>query len=228
MLDDRPGRLNGDEGFLGEEELLRLAGLRFEKRRSEWLLGRWTAKRLLQHCLDGVIAPTRLQIFNDESGQPYVVDDRGERMGGCLSISHRAGRALCAWTPEPCAKMGADLELLEPRDPIFIEDYLGTSEKGLALACNGVRRDLFVTLAWSAKEAVFKALGTGLRMDTRSVEVRGLDWLAKDEGIPQGWLPLEFPSAIVPLPIQGWWRLDEDLIQTIALIGTGFEELVRV
>ena len=30
MLDDRPGRLNGDEGFLGEEELLRLAGFRFE------------------------------------------------------------------------------------------------------------------------------------------------------------------------------------------------------
>ena len=228
MLDDRPDRLSGDEGFLGEEERHRLAGFRFEKRRSEWLLGRWTAKRLLQRCLEGKAAPNRLQIFNEESGQPYVVDASGGRMSGCLSISHRAGRAFCAWISEPGVRMGADLELLETRDPIFIEDYLSAGEKALALACSGLRRDLFVTLAWSAKEAVFKALGTGLRMDTRSVEVCGLDWLVQDRPVPPGWLPLEFASDVVLEPIQGWWRLDGDLIQTIGVLGGEEQELVEV
>ena len=34
---------------------------------------------------------------------------------------------------------------------------------------------MVVTLIWSAKESMLKALGVGLRRDTRTVEVQGLD-----------------------------------------------------
>ena len=43
-LEDLPSALS----WLGEKEQEVLAGLRFEKRRQDWLLGRWTAKLALQ------------------------------------------------------------------------------------------------------------------------------------------------------------------------------------
>lgn len=227
MLDDRPARLSGEEpDFLSEEELLRLAGLRFEKRRKEWLLGRWTAKQLLRRSRS--VEADAVQIRNEASGKPFFVNINGSALEGCLSISHRAGRSFCAWTSDPTFALGADLEVWEPRDKIFIEDYLAKVEQDLALVCVGQRRDLVVTLMWSAKEAVFKALGTGLRMDTRSVAVGGLDWLARDGAVPEGWLPLEFVSTAVTQPIQGWWRLEGELILTIAVLGDTIVELTAV
>ena len=226
MLDDQPDRLTGAEpDFLMEEELRRLAGFRFEKRRQEWLLGRWTAKQLLRRShsqADGAVV-----IRNEAGGKPTFVGKDGMALPGCLSISHRAGRAFCALSDEPGVLLGADLELWEARDAIFIEDYLAESERATALACVAERRDLLVTLMWSAKESVFKALGTGLRMDTRSVAVGGLDWLSKGDSVPKGWLPLTFVSQVVPQQIQGWWRLEENLILTVAILGEFSMELIE-
>ncbi len=227
MLDDQPDQLTGAEpDFLMEEELRRLAGFRFEKRRSEWLLGRWTAKQLLRrsHLQAGSVVAIR----NEAGGKPYFVGADGVALPGCLSISHRAGRAFCALSDEPGVLLGADLELWEARDAIFIEDYLAESERKMALACVGERRDLLVTLIWSAKESVFKALGTGLRMDTRSVAVGGLDWLAVGGTVPNGWLPLTFASQLVTQPIQGWWRLEDRLIMTLVVLGDTPIERVSV
>jgi hypothetical protein len=42
-------------------------------------------------------------------------------------------------------------------------------------------------LVWSAKESALKALGEGLRLDTRAVEVTVPAWVA---GEPTSWLPL--------------------------------------
>jgi 4'-phosphopantetheinyl transferase len=226
-LSDRSDRLNGAEpGFLTDEEQLRLGGFRFEKRRQEWLLGRWTAKQLLRRCR--TIEIDAVQIRNEAGGKPYFVDLQGEPLPVCLTISHRAGRAFCALTFDPGVAIGADLEVWEPRDAIFIDDYLAKNEQDLAMACTGERRDLTVTLMWSAKEAVFKALGTGLRMDTRSVAVGGLDWLVKGDAIPAGWLALVFDSKVAAQPMRGWWRLEGDLILTCAVLGDVPVELTAI
>lgn len=228
-LSDRSTRLDGAEpGFLTVEEQLKLGGFRFEKRRQEWLLGRWTAKQLLRRCTIQAVEMDAVQIRNEAGGKPYFVDLDGEALPGCLSISHRAGRAFCALSFDPGVAIGADLEVWEPRDAIFIDDYLAKSEQDLALACTGGRRDLTVTLMWSAKEAVFKALGTGLRMDTRSVVVGGLDWLAKGDAVPAGWLPLFLESSVVAQPMQGWWRLEGEMILTLAGLGDAPTELTAI
>jgi len=231
MLDDQPERLTGDEpDFLSEGERLRLAGFRFEKRRSEWLLGRWTAKQLLRRSLAAAGQPMNgmAQVFNLESGQPYFIGPGGEGMAGCLSISHRAGRAFCAWSPAPGLRLGADLEIWEPRDPIFIEDYLTAKERETALACSGKVRDLVVTLAWSTKESIFKGLGTGLRMDTRSVEVAGLENLANGAELPHGWQPMTCTGAAIQDRMRGWWRVDGELILTLCELGVEEIELVEL
>lgn len=66
-------------GVLSAPEVARLRGFRVEKRRREWLLGRWTAKLLLQTYLEehtGQRAPLdALIVGRDPGGVPIVVAD---------------------------------------------------------------------------------------------------------------------------------------------------------
>ena len=147
------------------------------------------------------------QIENEAGGQPFIIGPDGRRMEGCLSISHREGKAFCAHTIQPGARLGADLEKVEWRDPIFLEDYLGEDERSLALSFEGDRRDFLVTLAWSAKEAAFKALGTGLRMDTRKIEIKsGMEeWASADHEL-QGWQKFELGGPGLPETAHSFWQ----------------------
>ena len=160
------------------------------------------------------------QVENKSSGQPYWVGPDGGTQDGCLSISHRAGQAFCAVTYQAGACLGADLELVEARDPIFLEDYLGPRERELALACQGGWRDFFITLAWSAKEAAFKALGTGLRMDTRKIQlVAGLECLATGSAISENWQEMELAGEGLPGPAQAFWMKRGDFILSLVVLG---------
>lgn len=66
-------------GLLHPAEETRLAALTNPQRRRSWLLGRWTAKHLLQSVLQhtvGVRLPlTQLVIHNDRTGAPYAQID---------------------------------------------------------------------------------------------------------------------------------------------------------
>lgn len=228
---DSVDRLTGEEaGFLSEGERSRLAGLRFEKRRSDWLLGRWTAKRLLAES--GVLPPgagkDAIQIENEPGGRPFASwATNGERLALSLSISHRAGRGFCALSWDEGVLVGADIEKVEPKEVIFVEDYLGESERGVVERCPVERRDLLVTLAWSAKESLFKALGTGLRLDTRQVEVANLaDWM-EDQRIPDDWNPLQLLGQAVQEPLAGWAQKRQDFVLTLVVLGTSRAQLVE-
>ena len=63
-------------GLLHAAEAERLAGLSLPKRRADWLLGRWTAKHLLQstlqHELGDRLPLNTLLIQNDRDGSPYA------------------------------------------------------------------------------------------------------------------------------------------------------------
>jgi 4'-phosphopantetheinyl transferase len=106
-FDDCPEILRQDAtpAWLSDDERRRLAGFRVEKRRQEWLLGRWTAKRLTQTVLRGDFREDgndewpldRLLVAADASGAPYVsLQTEGQRLPFSLSISHSHGVAFCA------------------------------------------------------------------------------------------------------------------------------------
>src|SRR5437016_3812838 len=65
-------------GLLSEEEQ-RLIELRTVKRRSDWLIGRWTAKHLIQTYIErriGVQPPLNtLTVMNDPDGAPRIIAD---------------------------------------------------------------------------------------------------------------------------------------------------------
>jgi 4'-phosphopantetheinyl transferase len=224
--------------FLSASERRTYAGLRLPKRRHEWLLGRWTAKQLLQQSMEsyrGLPMPA-ISVNADPDGAPYLSVDGEGRLPASLSISHRSGRAFCALSPGVSPSIGADIERIEPRAAAFVNDFFTRAEADRVWACPQEMRDTLVTVIWSAKEAVLKALREGLRMDTRSVEIGQVPGIeipalaATEESHPNTvmkhvgggasdlrWQPIAVScSAPGVLRYAAWWRPDGDSVLTMA------------
>ena len=209
-----------DLDFISPLEQERLAGLRFERRRAEWLLGRYTAKQLIaasRHDLAG-ISLDLLSILNRPGGVPYARVNQDAELAGSLSISHRDGLAACAWSNEVDEPVGIDLDRVEHRDESFLTDYFTSGEQAFTRALPENLRDLWITLAWSAKEAVLKVLGVGLRMDTRRVEIRNARSLFKPGDAETEWKTVSVACAEKEAGgWHVWWRKRGEFVLTLAV-----------
>ena len=164
--DQLPDRLD----WLTPDELTRHEGFRFDKRRQDWLLGRWAAKQALL-ALHGLpqCDVGRFEILSASSGAPLARFD-GKPYETGLSISHSNGRAFSVVSTET-TELGCDIELVEPRSVAFVETFFTAAECKRVQRAAAEYRDMLVTMIWSAKESTLKVQRTGLRADTRSVEV---------------------------------------------------------
>jgi 4'-phosphopantetheinyl transferase len=204
-----------DDGWLSHREAAWVARMHFEKRRSEFRLGRWTAKNALALLLDRPRTPESLrciEIDRAPDGAPAPLAD-GRPAGASISMSDRADQAVCV-VSAPGLGLGVDLELIEPRSNAFVSDYLTPAEQSMvARAATAEARDLLANLIWCGKESALKVLRTGLRRDTRSVEVS-----FPDVGATDGWSPLAVRAregGVFP----GWWRRYGSFIVTVAATG---------
>jgi len=228
--------------FLSDSEHKTYQGLRFPKRRDEWLLGRWTAKQLLRHSLASYagLPLEAISIANDPDGAPYLAVEGEGRLPVSLSISHRAGRAVCALSPAASPSIGVDLERVETRAPSFVNDFFTAGEAERVWSCPDPLRDTLVAVIWSAKEAVLKGLREGLRLDTRVVEIVHVS------GLEDGTCPADVDASVGPhlalrrvgsgladeqwhpvtvscsvpgvLRFAAWWRPDGDSVMTAAAV----------
>lgn len=202
-----------DDAWLAPAEAARLARYRFTKRRTEYRLRRWAGKRAVAALTGLAPAPARLaavEVLNRPTGAPYVQVD-GEPLGVDVSLTDRAGWAVCL-IGTGASGVGVDLEIVEPRSAGFVADFLTPAEREhVASRPDRAGHDEAANLIWSAKESALKVLRTGLRADTRSVEVR-LTGPAR----PDGWAPLEVGAAAGTLCLPGWWRRDGMFLLTVA------------
>ncbi|MFB9363385.1 4'-phosphopantetheinyl transferase family protein [Actinoplanes nipponensis] len=199
--------------WLSPGEAARAAALVRPKRRTEYLLRRLAVKHTAA-ALTGrpveVAALARIEVPNTPGGAPYVLLD-GDPAGFDVSVTDRAGWAVCVTG----RRVGCDLELVEPRSPAFVRDFLTPAEQRFVAARTpGDDRAAAANLIWSAKESALKLLGTGLRRDTRSVEVT-----AAAPG-PDGWGTLAVRDAEGP-PLSGWWRREGAFLLTVATAAPG-------
>ncbi len=188
-------------GWLTDAERSRAAKLPYTKRRMDFLLGRWTLKLAVAGVLgwpDDPSALARIEGRTAPDGAPELYVD-GQHAPRGVSLSDRAGCAVCLVTAEP-ADVGCDIEIVEPRSVAFVRDYLTEPEARFVEAA-GEARDMAANLFWSAKESALKVLRTGLRRDTRSVEVTVAD-LAPPAFT---WSPLRVRTVEGPV-FPGWWR----------------------
>lgn len=198
--------------WLGPREAAYVASLRFPKRRTEFRLGRWTAKSAIALVLGRERSPQGLRAItidraSDGAPAPFV-DGRPAEL--YITMTDRADQAVCLVGP-PGTALGCDLELVEPRSEAFVADYLTAAEQQLVAGTGpGEARDLLANLVWCGKEAALKVLRTGLRRDTRSVAV------ALPAGAPvAGWSPLLVRSVeggVFP----GWWQRFGSFVLTVA------------
>lgn len=208
---------------------MRLAELRFAKRRTDWRLGRWTAKRALSSYLNLPDDPRGLEEIEIQaaaSGAPEVLLFN-QKAAVSISLSHRAGIALCV-VGLSRSSIGCDLEMVEPRDDAFVSDFFTANEQTLVERTPAEERPLLVTVLWSAKESALKALHVGLRLDTTCIDVNPTDEVpqrAEDSrqnlgvvsllapALP-GWSPLQVRHTGAQV-FRGWWRHADHIVRTI-------------
>ena len=210
-LEQAGGDLPAGDAWLSRAEADRLGAMRFPKRRADWTLGRWTAKRSLAAYLDlpaDSRSLARIEIRAASSGAPEVFFG-GEPAPVTLSISHRAGWAACA-VAGPEAALGCDLEIVEPRGDAFAGDYFTGQEQELLARASAADRFRLLALLWSAKESALKALRVGLRLDTRCVVV---DPFVEHVSGESDWRALRAHHD--GQVFHGWWRQTGDLVRTL-------------
>ena len=105
------------------------------KRRSDWRLGRWAAKHALAAYVGCASRLAGVEIRAAESGAPEVFLD-GHPAPLTLSLSHAAGRGLCAIAAAGVA-LGCDLERIESRSRAFVVDYFTDDEQRVIAAAPG-------------------------------------------------------------------------------------------
>lgn len=202
-----------DSAWLSASEAARVENMRFAKRRTDWLLGRWTAKCALATYLRSpahLEALAGIEVRPAPSGAPDAFLD-GEPVGASISLSHRAGVAICAVATAGVV-LGCDLELIEPRAGGFAADYFTSQERALLATLSADDRPAVITLLWSAKESVLKALREGLRLDTRCVAVD----LGESSSFPaqDRWSPFQICHSDRRV-FHGWWRQRGALVRTM-------------
>ncbi len=201
--------------WLSPHEATALAAMRFLKRRSDWRLGRWTAKQALAACLNlptDLLALADLEIRAASSGAPEVFL-HGDPADIAISLSHRADTALCTVGP-PGSNFGCDLEVVEPRSAAFVDDYFTSEERALVAGTPLLDRPLILALLWSGKESALKALRVGLRFDTRCMCVHPSPAVRPFDADSEMWRPLRVSYSNTQI-FSGWWRMRSNLVRTL-------------
>jgi 4'-phosphopantetheinyl transferase len=187
--------------WLSAAERSRADALRYAKRRTDFLLGRWTLKLAVAQVLGWPADPAalaRIEGRNAPSGAPRLYID-GQPTGRGVSLTDRAGCAV-ALVADRAVAVGCDVEIVEPRSDAVVRDYLTEAEQRLVNGA-GPARAMAANLVWSAKESALKVLETGLRLDTRSVEVT----VAELSPPERTWSALRVRTAEGEV-FPGWWR----------------------
>jgi 4'-phosphopantetheinyl transferase len=210
-LEQTEADVPAENDWLSANEAVCLNGMRFAKRRADWRLGRWTAKRALSVCLDVAAHPQvfkKMDIRAAPSGAPEAFFGN-QPAAATISLSHRAGIAACAVAMSG-VELGCDLEMVEPRSDAFVADYFALEEQELDACASAADRPRLLALLWSGKESALKALHEGLRLDARSVIVSPGN-AAFDL---HDWSPMEVRHTDRRI-FHGWWQHADSIVRTL-------------
>lgn len=147
-------------------------------RRQEWLHGRIAAKDAVRKCLlaryGRKLGASDIRIESDEAGKPSPQGMWRKHCGAQMdiSITHTPGFAIAAAAPN--ASLGIDIEI---RGRTISEEFASSAFSQLEQEIAAESGDGETTLFrfWCAKEALSKALGTGLRYGPRDLCARAFD-----------------------------------------------------
>ena len=143
-------------------------------RRVEWLFGRVAAKEAVRRYLmdfhQARWSDADIQIWRDDSGKPHALGEWGDHLSSKIdiAIAHTAQFVIALAAAN--ARVGVDVESVT-RD--LSEEFTAGvfMPEELELAANAANAAQAIIRFWCAKEAVSKALGTGIRYSPREMRV---------------------------------------------------------
>ena len=143
-------------------------------RRTEWLFGRIAVKeavrRFLKDYYQARWSDADVTIFADDMGKPYAVGAWMDQLPVKLDIAIAHTSQFVIGLAASNARIGVDVESVardlsqEFTDGVFMPDEL-------SLAASAPNVSLAIIRFWCAKEAVSKALGTGIRYSPKEMNV---------------------------------------------------------
>lgn len=151
--------------FLTETEKKTYKKFSYEKRRMEWLAGRIAAKTAVINLSAHLLKESKeknqwlqLEIAADEGGRPFVLSGPGLRPD--ISISHSGCFAVAAAVEKGVC--GLDIQKISTKISKVEKKFIGQDELALIneiSLLSHLSREEFLTLVWSAKEALRKGSG---------------------------------------------------------------------
>ncbi len=142
-----------------------------------WLAGRIAVKDAMRLFLDEKLYMADVEIEVNELGKPCA--RIGAEAGPSVSIAHKEFKAVgVAASSDDYDSVGIDIEIFGSMDPGLKEDAFTRNEMALlerAAVETDEPLDHWCLSAWSAEEALGKALGRGVLGGPRSVEIMGID-----------------------------------------------------
>jgi 4'-phosphopantetheinyl transferase len=153
---------------LADDELGRLDRLRRPEVAERWLVSRAALREILAAEL-GITAP-EIRLKRDRHGRP-ALDPESHQADLDFNLSHSADLALVATARG--VRVGVDLERLRPgRDPMrTARRYFSAAELAALRALPPRDRPAAFLRYWTAKEALAKGLGLGLRIPKGELEL---------------------------------------------------------
>jgi len=145
-------------------------------RRTEWLFGRVAAKEAVRRYLKDYHqarwSDADVQIWRDDFGKPHAIGAWADYLTARIdiAIAHTAQFVIALAAAN--ARVGVDVESAERDLSKEFAEGVFTAEE-LELAANAANASQAVIRFWCAKEAVSKALGTGIRYSPREMLVVG-------------------------------------------------------
>lgn len=145
------------EEFLNERELAVYKAFKIDKRKKEWLGGRYALKTLACNFFNFDIK--HMEVKNLASGKPILFVPGGTKLP--VSITHSGAYAAAAIALTGQA-IGLDIEAIEQRSPTWVKQCFDKRE----ISSNSAP---FLTELWAKKEAVLKFLGVGLKLSCADI-----------------------------------------------------------
>jgi len=125
---------------LDAKAIIRYKSIKGDKRRVEWLAGRYVVGQILDD--------TDTLIVIDDCGKPHI---KGSEL--YMSLSHSHGYVVGLVAPRLC---GIDIQLMVPKITRIAHKFINQNERESITPANELA---YLHIYWSAKEALYKAYG---------------------------------------------------------------------
>ena len=187
-LTEMPGA--GQMAWLGADERARAARYVFERDRRRY----FAARCALRECLSERtgLPPGDLRIETGVFEKPVLANSPG----WSFNLSRREEWALLGISR--AGEIGVDFELLHAVDKVdaLARTHFSVAEFDAFRGLPPDTKDLVFLRVWTRKEACLKAVGTGLRIEPRSLEVGlGEDVVTLSMALPAGEVRVEVRSV---------------------------------